>query len=220
MRDPDFLIYGLIDPRSRFIRYVGLSATGMARPRRHRYPSRQVGYSHRECWLRELVSAGLDFQIAILEVTSSRDNLPELERWWIAFGRACGWPLTNLTDGGEGAAGHRMPETTRKAIRAANLGSKRTLEQKARMSAARFELFNRRPDLRARLGTWSRGRKPSPEALAKMSANSASRRPEVWQKIAAKTRERVVSAETRAKMGAAQRIAWAKRKAARHGSKG
>jgi hypothetical protein len=28
-------------------------------------------------------------------------DLNTAERWWIAFGRACGWPLTNSTDGGQ-----------------------------------------------------------------------------------------------------------------------
>lgn len=37
------LIYGLIDPRTRLIRYVGLSATGMVRPRKHRNKTRHTG---------------------------------------------------------------------------------------------------------------------------------------------------------------------------------
>jgi hypothetical protein len=36
----------------------------------------------------------------VLEVLDDANKLDETECWWIAFGRACGWPLTNLTDGG------------------------------------------------------------------------------------------------------------------------
>ena len=96
--EPENLIYGLIDPRTILIRYVGLSSTGLKRPRCHRRPSCADTYCRR--WVRELQRAGLDYEITILEVVDSATKLAETERWWIAFGRACGWPLTNLTEGG------------------------------------------------------------------------------------------------------------------------
>lgn len=85
------LIYGLIDPRTRLIRYVGLSATGMVRPRKHRNKTRHTGTTHRACWLRELFAAGLDYEIVTLQETETADDLRTAERWWIAFGRA--WDL-------------------------------------------------------------------------------------------------------------------------------
>lgn len=36
----------------------------------------------------------------MLEVVKDASELDQAERWWIAFGWACGWPLTNLTAGG------------------------------------------------------------------------------------------------------------------------
>lgn len=57
-----------------------------------------------------LLAAGMDYEIAILE-NGTPESLSTQERWWIAFGRGCGWPLTNLTDGGEGTPGHvKTPE--------------------------------------------------------------------------------------------------------------
>lgn len=84
------------------IRYIGMSSQGMKRPRQHRHRagSTRDGVLCRE-WLADLHDAGIDFDIAIL-AESSIDQLKQDERWWIAFGRACGWPLTNMTDGGEG----------------------------------------------------------------------------------------------------------------------
>jgi hypothetical protein len=92
------LIYGLIDPRTRLIRYVGLSSRGMRRPKEHRLRSCPDTYCRR--WIRQLHALGLDYEVAVLEVLASAVQLDEAERWWIAFGRACGWPLTNVTDGG------------------------------------------------------------------------------------------------------------------------
>jgi hypothetical protein len=42
---------------------------------------------------------GLTYEIVTLEVVADAPELAKAERWWIAFGRACGWPLTNITDG-------------------------------------------------------------------------------------------------------------------------
>jgi hypothetical protein len=95
---PANLIYGLIDPRTRLIRYVGLSSTGMKRPQDHRRSSCPDTYCRR--WVRKLQSRGLDYKITVLEVVKDIVDLRGAERWWIAYGRACGWPLTNLTDGG------------------------------------------------------------------------------------------------------------------------
>ena len=93
------LIYALIDPRTRLIRYVGLSSSGLDRPKDHRYQSCSETYCRQ--WVKSLQALGLDYEITVLETVSSEEELPITERWWIAYGRACGWPLTNLTDGGE-----------------------------------------------------------------------------------------------------------------------
>lgn len=98
MSASDFLIYGLIDPRTLLIRYVGLSSSGMKRPKNHRKQSCPDTYCRR--WVRALQREGLDFEIVVLEIVREETELAEAERWWIAFGRACGWPLTNCTAGG------------------------------------------------------------------------------------------------------------------------
>jgi hypothetical protein len=95
---PTNLIYGLVDPRTALIRYVGMSSSGMLRPRMHRYPSCPDTYCRR--WVKSLQQEGLIYQIVVLETLKDGVTLPEAERWWIAYGRACGWPLTNLIGGG------------------------------------------------------------------------------------------------------------------------
>ena len=95
---PPNLIYGLVDPRTLLIRYVGLSSRGLDRPRAHRRPSCPDTYCRR--WVKTLEQQGLTYEIVVLEVIDEASKLPAAECWWIAYGRACGWPLTNLTNGG------------------------------------------------------------------------------------------------------------------------
>lgn len=131
---PRFLIYGLIDPRTRLIRYVGQSSVGMQRPKQHRRPSNHCYCGH---WIRALQRQGLIYEIAVLEVLQNESGLNQAEKWWIAYGRACGWPLTNLTEGGA-----LSPEARRKieARAAARLGAsaiRYTAEQLAEFAATR-----------------------------------------------------------------------------------
>lgn len=102
-----FLIYGLIDPRTRLIFYIGLSSTGMSRPKSHRRPSTQ-GSRCRD-YVRALQKDGFDYEITVLEEVRNPTELPLSERRWIAYGKACGWPLTNATAGGEHGFRFRMP---------------------------------------------------------------------------------------------------------------
>ena len=101
--------------------------------------------------------------------------LEAVERWWIAYGRALGWPLTNLTAGGEGSAGRPVSPETRAKMRASNLGQKR------------------HPSVGQAIAAKHRGRVFSPETLAKMRIANR------FKRVGTKH-----SAETRAKMSAAR----------------
>lgn len=175
------IIYGLVDPRTQLVRYVGKSTSGLTRPRAHRSASGRAAATHSANWIRQLKSLGLDYEIVVLDQGSATE-LPALERWWISYGRASGWPLTNLTDGGEGSVGATQSAETRARISAANRGRKRTPEFRARMSVI---AKSRSPETlakigaasaalpaetRARIGMQLRGRKASPELRAKLSA--------------------------------------------------
>jgi hypothetical protein len=183
---PD-LIYGLVDPRTLLVRYIGSSATGMRRPRAHRHPSILKQPNHKAAWLRGLLALGLDYTIVVLEDVASTDLLAGAERWWIAFGRACGWPLTNLTDGGEGAPGYKPTQEARARMSAAHVGKRQTPEAIAKVVAARTGV-PRSPETRAKIAASRKGMRPSEEARAK---------------IAAALRGRVLSPEARAKLAAA-----------------
>jgi hypothetical protein len=166
------LIYGLVDPRTLLVRYVGYSSTGVRRPRQHRSAFELRKRTHKTAWIKSLLAEGLEYTIVVLEEVSSRDTLADAERFWIAFGRACGWPLTNLTDGGEGLL--NPSDETRAKMRTSNLGQKRHARVGQAIGAA-----NRQRvwtiESRRKLGAAHLGRKRPPETGAKISAAKRAR---------------------------------------------
>jgi hypothetical protein len=57
--------------------------------------------------VRSLKRDGLRYGTIVLEELTSDAFIDDREKWWIAFARAWGCSLTNLTDGGDGASGYR-----------------------------------------------------------------------------------------------------------------
>ena len=110
-------VYGLIDPR--LVRYVGKTINGHRRTREHVRSPRRYPHLHVSRWIAQMQREAIAYEVVELE-PSDAVGLDDCERWWIAFGRACGWPLTNATDGGEGL---KSPsDATRARMRAAALG--------------------------------------------------------------------------------------------------
>lgn len=131
------LIYGLVDPRSGEIRYIGKSSRGLKRPRQHARPQALVADTYKNRWLREVLAAGCSYTIVVLEELESADLLDEAERRWIAHGRAEGWALTNGTaggDGGDARSGMKASEATRERMRA--IARARPPETRKRISEA------------------------------------------------------------------------------------
>jgi hypothetical protein len=120
-------VYGLTDPRNGLIRYIGKTVNGMKRPRAHGLKLQLDREStHKANWIRQLQQLGLSYGVIVLE-TVPEDRLSEAEILWIARGRDEGWPLTNLTDGGDGC---RASEETRSKMSLAKKGKKFTEEHK------------------------------------------------------------------------------------------
>ena len=110
--EPDFVyIYSLIDPRDNIVRYVGKSKNIKMRLSYHTTPSKLKKNTHKNNWIKQLLSLGLKPTIIILE-TVYKNIWKEKEKYWINFfGRE---NLTNGTDGGEGSSG--ATEETRNII--------------------------------------------------------------------------------------------------------
>lgn len=97
-------IYGLKDPRSGLIRYIGKSLRPKARFQSHCYET-AVGNPHKARWIVQLRDEGLKPELIILE-TCNETNWSERERYWIKAGRDLGWPLVNVQKGGSYAPNH------------------------------------------------------------------------------------------------------------------
>ncbi len=213
------------------IHYVGKTERGLRRPREHGYYLKRL--NQKTLWLADLKASGEHYVIVVLSEHHSPKSVPEWvcwqnanrnptaldesERWWIAYGRACAWPLTNLTNGGDGTSGHR---------------AKRTLQMRATQSAKQMGVFpehlkawvdgagspERRSAQSARIKeTWKdpalrrkqseahRGHKHTTEQKAKISAaltgeNNPAKSPEARRKISAAKMGHTVSPETRRKI--------------------
>lgn len=92
-------IYGLIDPFTFKIRYIGKSI----RPKeRLMNELNEKSKCYRSNWLQSLKKKGKKpFQV-ILQELNETDDWQKAERRWIYVARKYGWKLVNTTDGGDG----------------------------------------------------------------------------------------------------------------------
>ena len=92
--------------------------------------------THCRRWVRKLQSEGLDYTIAVLEEIADPTKLAEAECWWIAYGRASGWPLTNIADGG---GAYDLAEIRHRLARRLRIACERKAERLRREQRAAAE---------------------------------------------------------------------------------
>ena len=168
-----FLIYGFVDTRpgkNGQIRYVGRSASGMARPMAHFSPY-HVRTDHTHC--RNLIKSHIDMnlkpEIVILEECDKRSELEGAEIYWIGLFKLAGADLVNHTKGGEGSFGLHPSDATRQKIREKHIGKTLSAETRAKISLGGKGL--KRSDVtRQRISAAKKNRILSPETRAKISA--------------------------------------------------
>lgn len=90
-----YTIYGLIDPRTYAIRYVGMTSNHPS----VRLASHMETHKDRaECknrWIDDLKSFGLKPSMVLLDFAPDIETAERKERWWITHGIVTGWELTN-----------------------------------------------------------------------------------------------------------------------------
>lgn len=97
---PIVSIYGLVDPETGLLRYVGQAVEPEKRLRQHLAPWNLERRSWKNSWLKSLGQRSLEPKLEILQVVPAAEA-DNAERWWIAAWKPSGW-LTNGTDGGDG----------------------------------------------------------------------------------------------------------------------
>lgn len=129
-------VYGLIDPRTGAVHYIGASKNLYKRVYSHW--SNGTRAKAVDDWFSDLRKNGLKFEVRILETTTV-DRLEIAERLWIAHAASLRWPLTNATRGGKGPLGCVMPARTDewRAEHSARLtGRPRSAATRAKMAVA------------------------------------------------------------------------------------
>ena len=154
------IIYGLRDPRTNQIRYIGRSSSWKTRPDQHRRDARRPSdQSPKSVWIRELIDAGLDYEMIVMEQCDTREASMDAERKWIAEGWRLGWPLFNRTHAPSGAT--YVSAETREKIAATKRGKPR---------------YDLRGKPNPKVAEAQRNRPRTEEFRAKMRAINAARR--------------------------------------------
>lgn len=125
-------IYGLVDPVSNKIRYVGKSIDPESRLKQH---IKDQSHVYRTCWIHSLLERGLKPTYIILEMVKPGNDWEVRERYWIVKGYEEGWRLTNLTSGGDGLR-DPSPETRAKMSKSQRERPPPNKETLAKRSAA------------------------------------------------------------------------------------
>ena len=128
LREQDYCIYVLIDPRDQRPRYIGRSRDPAARLRAH---VRGGGHGiARRAWLAELHQLGLSPSLEVLERPRGVVATIRAEQRWVDLGRQLGWPLVNRKGGARGGvwslgcrsyARHWQPRDFERELRRAGL---------------------------------------------------------------------------------------------------
>ncbi|HZM34757.1 MAG TPA: NUMOD3 domain-containing DNA-binding protein, partial [Burkholderiales bacterium] len=137
-------IYGLADPISGQVRYVGKTVQSPTIRLSQHICHRSRNRTKCSSWIRHLQNKGLQPEMFILE-ESNESAWREAEQFWIASLRLAGCDLCNLTDGGLGPSGYRLSEERKHRIAFALRGCNRSDETRHKISLAK--IGKPRPDV-------------------------------------------------------------------------
>jgi len=175
------VIYGLLEPITKEIRYVGKAINLSSRIRAHYEPNRLMSKTHKNNWLNKLINNNEEPIVVVLEVCERKELLNEAEIKWIAHYRGVGCDLTNGTDGGDGGQMSpesitKMKETKRKNPQKPHwLGKNLSDEHKKNLSEAKKgkklsdEHKKKLSEAQKNKNTWSKGRKLTKDVRVNMS---------------------------------------------------
>lgn len=110
-----YTIYGLIDPLSYYVRYIGVTNKHLE-VRLDQHTMLKDGCKTKVQWLTTLVDLGLKPTIFVLGYAKDKDTAYQIEKDWILKGYSFGWPLTNGTNRDseqDDTKSFTVPESTR-----------------------------------------------------------------------------------------------------------
>lgn len=100
----EMFIYGLFDPRTKEVRYVGQTAKGLKRAWQHwgTHAWKTGKNLHKKAWIGQLKTLELKYEVEILERCNSYEALDEAETFWIKHLLEIDVKLVNKSLGGAG----------------------------------------------------------------------------------------------------------------------
>lgn len=173
---PKTFIYGLCDPLTQQLRYIGKSNDPSVRNYEHTSARFLKSKTHKNHWIKSLQSKALRPELFIIEEVL-RDGWQEDERFWIAYFKSIGANLTNSTAGGEGDCG---PEGRMKQA-----------------AALRGRKQNRSAEHVAKIILHNREMAKDPKWRAKISARAKERVPQERERLMEQLRKAWSSPRTR-----------------------
>jgi hypothetical protein len=132
-----YVIYGLFDPNTKELRYIGKTNNIKNRLRQHYNPCNLKSNTHKNNWLKCLAEENKKADVEILEIYSTYEELNLAEIELIEYYKYIGCNLVNGTLGGEGCIGHIVSEETRQKLRIARANQAPPSEE-ARQKFASF----------------------------------------------------------------------------------
>ncbi len=131
-------IYGLIDPRTQEIRYIGFTNKNIKdRLKSHLTKSSLKTNTHKNNWIKSLLKKNLKPEIFQLQETNEKEWQFD-EQWNIQYFLSIGCNLTNGTAGGEGRLGSYPTKETREKMSLLKIGTKRNHEDRMKISISRM----------------------------------------------------------------------------------
>lgn len=124
-------IYGLVEPDTGKLRYIGKSIRPYERLQNH---INDQSKCHRTNWIRGLINRGLKPELVLLESIQGAWPWQESEKWWIREAKRRGWNLVNGTSGGDGLC--NPPTDVREKMRRTWIGRKHSELTKQKISKA------------------------------------------------------------------------------------
>lgn len=113
-------IYGVFDPITKELRYIGQTCKGKLRFSRH-IKAAQHKKQPIACYIKSLLVKNLNPIFEVIEEVSV-DLLDETEKFYISYFRFLGCRLLNLTEGGKTTRGYKMPKEIIERVRKKNTG--------------------------------------------------------------------------------------------------
>lgn len=131
-------IYGLVDPRTNEVRYVGKTINPTNRHNQHLKFRAYYAHTYKARWINSLKQEKLQPKFVILEKVNN-DRAVVREQYWIGYYKnLVGDGLTNSTTGGQGPRnpiiGRKLSEETKRKIGLAGIGRPCSNETRKRMS--------------------------------------------------------------------------------------